>query len=97
MITLQEYNTTGYPAHTYIVDDTRSKMLAYIPLSSGVRVDFKKPMPFDTRGRKFIVIKEEVVEGRVVIGSKGDRYYVTDGKCTCTGFKYRGICRHIES
>ena len=95
MITLQEYNATGYPNHTYIVSDDKSKLLAYIPLSSGEKVEFSKPLPFSTRGRTFRLVKEEAVVGRVVVGSKGDRYYVTDGKCTCPGFKFRGSCRHV--
>ena len=95
MIMLEEIGLNGYPNHTYVTDDTRSKLLAYIPLSSGIRVDFNSPLPFETRGRKFRIIKEEAVEGRVVVGSKGDRYYVTDGKCTCPGFKFRGTCRHL--
>ena len=95
MITLQEVDATGYPNHKYIVSDDRSKLHAYIIQSSGEEVKFSKPMPFSTRGRKFTVIKEEAVVGRVVVGSKGDRYYVTDGKCTCPGFKFRGTCRHL--
>jgi uncharacterized Zn finger protein len=63
------------------------------------------------RGRKFAVnsvqfktqLKEPESEGRVieVTGSKGDVYKVTelngDLSCTCSGFKFRGDCKHVKS
>lgn len=92
MITLLETGNNSYPNHTYIVSDDKSKLLAFI--NGFGKTTFKKPLPFHTRGRTFKVIKEEV-EGRVVIGSKGDKYVVTNTSCTCPGFKYRGECKHV--
>ena len=96
------------PNGVYLLDDSKSKMYAFRP-ASGVIKTFKNPIRIDTRGRKFAVnpvqyrtdLKEPEPEGRVwgVKGSKGDEYRVTElnsnYSCTCSGFKFRGQCRHI--
>ena len=72
---------------------------------------FKSPIRIDSRGRKFELVRniygwvdpdDEVVSANptwTIMGSKGDKYIVEkDGSvynCTCSGFKYRGSCRHI--
>lgn len=33
---------------------------------------------------------------RIVRGSKGEEYVVSDGHCTCPGFQFRRTCRHIK-
>lgn len=95
--------------HVYFMDDSRSKMFAYVKFGEGDPIRFKNPIRIDIRGRKFrdvpntwnFDIKEEP-EGRVweVRGSKGDIYRVTEVNgnysCTCSGFKFRGSCKHIE-
>jgi len=96
--------------HVYFMDDSRSKMFAYVKFGAGEPIRFKKPIRIDIRGRKFqdvpntwkFDIKEEP-EGRVWIvkGSKGDEYQVTEVNgnlsCTCSGFRFRGDCKHIKS
>jgi hypothetical protein len=96
--------------HVYFMDDSRSKMFAYVKFGRGDPIRFKNPIRIDIRGRKFkdvpnawkFDIKEEV-EGRVweVQGSKGDIYRVTEVNgnlsCTCSGFKFRGDCKHVKS
>ena len=97
------------PNHIYLLTTDKSKMYGYIKSSTQENVVFKKPMRFDTRGRSFVEVKElgeidlhnlEVTERWEVKGSKGDTYTVerVDGtlRCSCTGFKYRGHCKHIE-
>ena len=34
---------------------------------------------------------------KIVLGSKGQEYMVSAGKCTCPGFKFRGQCKHAEA
>jgi hypothetical protein len=107
--------TTDWPGatahnHVYLLDDSKSKMFAYVKFGTGRPEKFSKPIRIDIRGRKFKVnpeqyqvdVEAEVPEGRVieVQGSRGDVYQVTElgGKysCTCSGFKFRGNCRHIQ-
>ena len=98
------------PNGIYLLDDSKSKMYAFKPRGTGTIKVFKNPIRIDVRGRKFVInsvqfktqLKEEVPEGRVwtVKGSKGDEYRVTelrgDYSCSCSGFKFRSKCRHIE-
>ena len=72
---------------------------------------FRNPIRIDVRGRKFVVnpvqfkteLKEPEPEGHVwtVKGSKGDEYKITEVNvnlsCTCSGFRFRGDCRHVKS
>ena len=95
--------------HVYFMDDSKSKMFAYVKFGAGKPIRFKNPIRIDTRGRKFkdvpntwkFDIKEEP-EGRVweVAGSKGDVYKVTEANgylsCTCSGFRFRGDCKHVK-
>jgi hypothetical protein len=85
-------------------------MYAYVRHGKGLPEKFSKPIRIDIRGRKFklnpeqfkIDVEAEVLEGKVyeVQGSKGDTYKVTELRgeysCTCSGFKFRGDCKHIK-
>jgi hypothetical protein len=100
---------TATPNHVYFLDDSKSKMFAYVKFGSGKPFKFKNPIRIDTRGRKFKEIpntwnfsfKEDTV-GRTwkVTGSKGDVYTVSEDAgtltCSCSGFKFRGDCRHVK-
>jgi len=104
------WSTEGMPNHIYLLDDSKSKMYAYVKAGTKSVFTFKKPISFSTRGRKFkpipntfkYKIEEEKTDAKnwTVKGSKGDSYTVTlDGteyKCSCTGFKYHGKCKHIK-
>lgn len=72
---------------------------------------FSKPISFDSRHRTFKFVKEyyqdvgrgdhQTVKEYKIKGSKGDEYTVsisdvTGNSCTCTGFTFRGKCKHIE-
>ena len=91
-----------YPNHIYILSDDKSKMLAYVRAGTDEYKVFKKPIGFDTRGRKFEVMqkvdKKKDPTIRKVIGSKGEEYTVNDEDktCTCPGYTYRGTCKHIS-
>ena len=98
------------PNHVYLMDDAKSKMFAYVPTGTNTPTIFKASIRIDIRGRKFKLnsvqfktdIRSPEPEGRVweVKGSKGDVYKVTEVRgeysCTCSGFKFRGDCKHIK-
>ena len=93
----------------YLLDDAKTKMYAYIRPGSTEIKQFKTAIRIDTRGRKFVVLKNQpnfVIEETTnperweVTGSKGDLYIVTREEgvynCTCSGFNFRGACRHVK-
>lgn len=106
-----EWADTTMPNGIYLLDDSKSKMYAFRPFGTGEIKVFRNLIRIDTRGRKFVLnpeqfkttLKEPEPEGRVwtVKGSKGDEYKVTDSggnlSCSCSGFKFRGKCKHEES
>jgi hypothetical protein len=94
------------PNHTYLLNDSKQYMHGYIQLGTAALRMFKAPIRFDIRGRTFQYVSDysqddagdaAVIE---VQGSKGDKYYVrlqdSAAECSCTGFKYRGECKHLE-
>lgn len=95
----------------YLLSDDKTKMYAYVAPGQKSVKKFKNFIRIDTRGRKFTAvpntygfkIEEEQYEGRVwtVKGSKGDEYKVTESggnfQCSCSGFRFRGACKHVES
>lgn len=91
------------PNHIYLLDG--DKAVAYIKWGEGDAFYFKKPLRIDKRGRQFVELKKNPFKVKVetnlikVTGSKGDTYFVDkDNKtCTCTGFQFRGRCKHIDS
>ena len=99
------------PNGIYLLDDSKSKMYAFKAKGTEAIKVFKNPIRIDVRGRKFVVnpvqfktkLREEEPEGRVwvVKGSKGDEYKVSElngnYSCTCSGFKFRGACKHSEN
>jgi hypothetical protein len=96
------------PNHTYLLDG--DKLIAYRQWHTGEPI-WGTPVRFDRRYRKFIPADlklfgivdapENVTVNalQTVTGSKGDIYYVDpEAKtCTCSGFKFRGRCKHIET
>jgi hypothetical protein len=107
---ITQWNDTT-PNGVYLLDDSKTKMYAFKPFGTGTIKLFKNPIRIDIRGRKFKVnevqyktkLREEEPEGRVWIvkGSKGDEYKVSELNgnlsCTCSGFKFRGKCKHADS
>lgn len=109
---ITEWNSDfAVPNHIYFLNDSRDKMYGYVREADGVVQVFNKPYRFHVRGRKFREVKNtwkvkvddtEPVTGRTwsVAGSKGATYTVVENRgswtCTCSGFKFRGRCRHVE-
>lgn len=91
------------PNHVYLMDG--DKALAYMPYGVKKAQYFSKPLRIDRRGRKFVELKKNPFKSKVesnlikVLGSKGDTYFIDpDNKtCTCSGFTFRGRCKHIDS
>ena len=100
----------GIASGVYLLSDDKTKMYAYVAPGQKSVKTFKNFIRIDTRRRKFVAVKntygykipaEDTSNPRwTVTGSKGDRYIVekTDNglTCTCSGFKFRGSCRHIK-
>jgi len=98
------------PNHIYLLDDSKSKMFAYVRAGTKSVFTFKTPLPISTRGRTFKEVKNTFrykieddapnTEKWTVTGSKGDKYIVSkmDGvlQCSCTGYKYHGKCKHAK-
>jgi hypothetical protein len=99
--------------HVYWMDDAKNKMHAYARFGNPHDTQaFKTPIQIDTRGRKFVEVRNDIYKWTdtaaevsanptwTIEGSKGAKYVVEkDGSvynCTCAGFKFRGACRHIE-
>ena len=97
-----DWNT---PNHVYLLDDTKQYMHGYMVDGREPLQKFKAPIRFDTRGRTFVfhsAYADKPIERNIVsvtvAGSKGDLYTViledSTSSCNCTGFKYRGECKH---
>lgn len=79
------------PNHTYYLTDDKRKAVGYIKVGTKKLIKFSKPMSFDTKGRKFVVLpkkgesdevyfpkKAEVQTNAIeVAGSSGKKYYLT--------------------
>jgi hypothetical protein len=99
-----------YPMHTYLLSDNREFMYGFVPQDKNQLTEFKNRYRFDVRGRKFQEVPNswgyqepaliKSAERWEIQGSRGDIYTVErqDGKlsCSCSGFRFRGKCRHIE-
>jgi len=98
------------PNGIYLLNDSKDKMYAFKARGTEAIKVFRNPIRIDLRGRKFMVnpvqfkteLKEPEPEGRTwtVKGSRGDEYKITEVNgnysCSCSGFKFRSKCRHIE-
>lgn len=102
---LQEVTDWGSSAHTNHVYHVLSngKLYAYQPQGGELKI-FKNPLTFDRGGRKFVTVStgpDPETQGCTVQvpGSSGNTYTVTLGHtntCDCSGFRYRGHCKHIQ-
>jgi len=102
----QESGAIMYGNHTYLLDDSKTKVYGYVKEGTKNLEMFKVPKSFSTKGRILKVIKEtfgyveKKESSRIeVSGSKGNKYYIEKNgnkfTCTCPGFTYRNTCKHI--
>ena len=96
--------------NVYFMDDSKSKMYAYVARGSMDVFKFKNPIRVDMRGRSFVNIpniwhyespEEETTKTEWTFeGSTGSKYIVrkdgTSYNCTCPGYTYRGDCKHVK-
>lgn len=97
------------PNHVYLMDG--DKVYAYSKQGKETPHYFKTFLRINRRGRKFVELKNNPWKFKIqtpepvgrewkVVGSKGDTYTVReDGdtwSCTCSGFTFRGKCRHLD-
>ena len=95
--------------HTYILSESMEKMFGYFKKNNPKDLKmFSNPIRFDTRYRKFQVVKRNLdFAGQKttnstweVKGSKDHVYTVEETEnglvCSCVGFKYHGKCKHID-
>ena len=78
----------------------QTQLVAYQAPGGTLKV-FNSPMKqFSKSRRKFVKVGDYQEKGSLggvaVKGSNGDTYYVTNGKCSCKGFQFRGQCKHIN-
>ncbi len=105
-IALQETTSWTFPNHTYLLDDSKTRMIAYIRKGTNVVKTFSAAMPFSVRNRSFVKVDAAIFQMEMpsepgveyVQGSKGAVYSVnrTEGTCSCPGFLYRGQCKHLS-
>lgn len=99
-----------YPNHIYFLNDA-GKLVAYIKEGTKDIIRLKSPIMFDKRYRNFIKVKDKSWEN-VIPKDKNVRIFLVKSKekeynvsvrdnskytCTCTGFSYRGKCKHVEA
>lgn len=105
MLETTVWDDPGVPNHVYVLNDSMSKMIAYVRAGTKEVFKFKKPIGIDIRGRTFVDLDDTVPDTKepeviTVEGSKGSKYYLSNpGEgwvCTCPGFTFRGACKHLD-
>ena len=57
-----KWDNSDTPNHIYYLRDDKSYMVGYIKAGTKALFKFKKPIAIDTRGRKFVELKDKKVE-----------------------------------
>lgn len=103
---LQEVTKWEYPNHIYVLNSA-GYAVAYKSEAADWKV-FKAPLLFEKGRRSFkktnvdlpsqlLNMAEQLPPGAIKVeGSRGAMYIVHDGTCTCSGFKWRGKCKHLK-
>jgi hypothetical protein len=90
------------PNHSYMLNDA-GIAIGMRKFSAGEVVRFRTPLRLDIRGRTFKLVDDlgsdaDVSSNVVEVVGSGTNVYTVDldrKQCSCTGFKYRGECKHI--
>jgi len=87
--------------HVYLFNDVMTKAYGYIRNRDLKATWFKNPIAISTKYRKFEILERIKEENSIEVkGSSGNVYTVKKSdngyKCSCTGFKYHGRCKHID-
>jgi hypothetical protein len=90
------------PNHSYLLNDA-GIAIGMRKFSAGEIVRFRTPLRLDIRGRTFRLVDDlgsdaDVSSKVVEVAGSGTNVYTVDldrKQCSCTGFKYRGECKHI--
>ena len=85
--------------HIYHIND--NGWLIAFDNGSGLKT-FKNPLKTFSRARRkfetLSFVPDDLEPGvKRVIGSKGAVYIIKDGICSCSGFKFRGKCKHVNA
>jgi hypothetical protein len=97
-----EFAGAKMPNHSYLLNDT-GIAIGMRKFSAGPVVRFRTPLRLDIRGRTFKLVDDlgsdaDVSSKVVEVAGSGTNVYSVDldrKQCSCTGFKYRGECKHI--
>jgi hypothetical protein len=106
------WNSREQPNHTYLLGDS-GRIIAYAPDHGNKIIVLKSQMKIDKRYRKFVKTnhpglskflsnhKSEPGVRKFEVQSKDKKYIVSlreeEYSCTCTGFTFRGQCKHINA
>lgn len=90
------------PNHSYLLDHA-GIAVGYRKFSAGKVIRFNTPLRLDIRGRTFKLVDDlgpdtAVSSNLIEVAGSGANVYTVDldrRQCSCTGFKYRGECKHI--
>ena len=90
------------PNHSYMLNDAVIA-IGYRKFSAGEVMKFKTPLLIDRRGRTFKLVDDlgpdtPVSSNIVEVAGSGENVYSVDldkKQCSCTGFSFRGTCKHI--
>lgn len=74
------------PNHIYYINQA-DKLVGYKSVNGQSKV-FQKPLQFSRARRKFSVLKD--------YGKPESKYRTTLKSCTCKGFMFRKICKHVN-
>ena len=90
------------PNHSYMLNDAGAAV-GMRKFSAGEVIRFRTPLRLDVRGRTFRLVddlgSDDPVSSNIVeVAGSGTNVYSVDldrKQCSCTGFSFRGTCKHI--